>query len=243
VRKDEAAPRARWVEWPALLNARDLGGLPAAAGATRFGAVVRSDSLASLTQGGLAAMHDYGVGTVIDLRSPGERARWPSPVQGWSGYRARPVFDDAALRFVEERFSEDPGGFYVWPLARRPEAIAAILQTVARAAPGGVVIHCGIGKDRTGIVAALLLGLAGVDRGAVLSDFTLGADRLSRLADEDPDPDRRAQLRRWYRPDPALMIEMLDWLDRRFGGVAGYLRAAGLDEATQAGLRHRLTGG
>lgn len=172
-------------------------------------------------------MLGYGVRTVVELRSPGERAGWPSPVQDWSGYRARPVFDDAAMAIVEERFQADSTGFYVWPLEFRPEGIAAILQAIADAPPGGVVIHCGVGKDRTGIVAALLLTLVGVDRDAILSDFVLSGPRLSGLADREPDPDRRAQLRTWYQATPALLTEMLDRLDERYGGVAGYLRGAG----------------
>jgi hypothetical protein len=112
--------RERWVDWPDLLNARDLGGLPVGASATRFGTVVRSDSLSRLTEAGLTAMWDYGVRTVVDLRSPGERARWPSPVQDWGGLRARPVFDDAALAVVEQRFQADSTGFYVWPLETAP---------------------------------------------------------------------------------------------------------------------------
>lgn len=230
------------MDWPALLNARDLGGLPAGAGPTRFGAVVRSDSLARLTPAGLGAMHSYGVETVIDLRAPSERAHWPSPVQGWRGNRARPVFDDAALEFLEERFSDDQAGFYVWALESRAQGIAAILKAIADAPPGGVVIHCGIGKDRTGIVAALLLALLEVGREAILSDFILSGERLSQLAEEEPDRDRRAQLRTWYRPAPELLSEMLNMLDDRHGGVTDYLRAAGVDDATQTRLRHHLTG-
>jgi protein-tyrosine phosphatase len=102
-------------------------------------------------------------------------------------------------------------------------------------------MHCGVGKDRT-VVTALLLMLAGADRDSVLSDFLLSGPRPGRLADEETDPDRRAQLRTWYRPAPELLTEMLDRLDERYGGVAGYLRDAGLDGATQARLRQRLTG-
>lgn len=58
-------------------------------------------------------MRDYGVSTAVDLRAPRERARSPSPVQDWSGYRARPMFDDPALAFIEDRFRHDSTGFYV----------------------------------------------------------------------------------------------------------------------------------
>lgn len=225
----------RWVDWPALLNARDLGGWPAGNYKTRSGTIVRADSLARLTHDGVVAMQGYGVCTAIDLRSPGERARWPSPVESRSG-RARPLFDDATLAVWEERF-EDDGGGYVWAVESRPREVATILQEIADAAPGGVVIYCGAGKDRTGIVAALLLGLVGVERDAILADFMLTADRVSQLANEEPDPSRR----RLYRPEPELMTEMLNWLDDRHGGVAGYLRAAGVNNATQDRIRHRLT--
>jgi protein-tyrosine phosphatase len=90
-------------------------------------------------------------------------------------------------------------------------------------------VHCGVGKDRTGIVAGLLLAVAGVARDAILADYTLSGDRL-----------RGLRPRRWFRTDPGHLAALLDRVDERHSGVAGYLRWAGLDERCQRRLGDRL---
>jgi protein-tyrosine phosphatase len=175
----------RDLEWPALRNARDLGGLPAAGGRIRHGALVRADSLARLTGEGWAALGAHGVRTVIDLRNDDEvgaddAPRPPAvttihfPLDGmedtefWDVWMHRPEFGT-------------PHYYGPW-LERFPDRARAVLSAIAGAQPGGVAIHCVGGKDRTGLVTMLVLAVAGVPAEDAAGDYALSLERLG------PDP-------------------------------------------------------
>jgi protein-tyrosine phosphatase len=237
---EERVRNQRWLDWPALLNARDLGGLPVGAGVTPFGAIIRSDGLDRLTGPGLEAMQAYGVATIIDLRAPRERATWPNQARHLPGYRGLELADDRSLEWVTGRFNHDRKGWYVWYLEARASRVAAVLRAIADAPRGGVVVHCAIGKDRTGIIVTLLLALAGVEWEAIVADYLLSAEGLESLVEEEPDPSKRAQLRRWFKPDPELVVELLTHVHERYGGVDGYLRSVGLHDGERMRLRQRL---
>src|SRR5688572_11475261 len=167
--------RPRVLGWDGCLNARDLGGYPTRNGQeTRWGAIVRSDNLTPLTAAGRQALVAYGVRTVIDLRRPSETAEFANPY-------AEPGPHDVAYANVPfERPAADPdrepdslAAQYRWMLDTFPGGVAAIVTAIARAPAGGVLIHCMGGKDRTGLIAALLLDLAGVERAVIGEDYAL----------------------------------------------------------------------
>src|SRR5437868_3058205 len=154
----------RHLNWPDCQNARDLGGLPRPGGLTRSHVLVRSDYLGHLTAPGREALIAYGVTTVIDLRSASEVANKPNPFADGSGpaYVHRELIDDANMRQIGD--SPDMFERYLTILDNRPQAFRAIFESVA-AVDGGVLFHCYAGKDRTGLIAAMLLHLAGVSPG------------------------------------------------------------------------------
>src|SRR4051812_31790009 len=167
----------RHLQWDGCRNVRDLGGL----GRIRPGALVRADSLERLTAGGWAALEAHGVRTVIDLRNPdeiGEDAapRPPGvttvrlPLDGmedtgfWARWMHRPEFGT-------------PHYYGPW-LERFPERAARVLLAIARAEPGGVAYHCGIGRDRTGLVTMLVLAALDVPPAEAAADYALSAGRV-----------------------------------------------------------------
>lgn len=234
----------RRLDWEALLNARDLGGLPAAGFTTRFGAVVRSEGPKRLTGSGVAAVLAYGVRTIVDLRSPGELREAPSPLREHPGYRHVPWLDDGGLREAG-RFGGASTELYLWHLEGHPARVAAILQTIADAPPGGVLLHCTAGKDRTGMVVALLLSLAGVDRDTIAGDYALSETALRPIMERqlaaEADAAQRDLIERLLRARPEFITDVLTALDARHGGVAGYLDFAGVPVAAVDRLRQRLT--
>ena len=237
----------RRLAWEGLLNARDLGGYPTADGRqTRWGAVVRSDSPAALTPAGRLALLDYRVRSMVDLRLPAEVAAHPNPF-------AEPDTHDLAyanVSFVDPaapppgddtRLADDYKGM----LDRFRGPVAAVMAAIANAPEGGVLIHCAAGKDRTGLIAALLLGLVRVAPEMIAADYALTAECLrprneAWLENGPGDRDERAALLARFAPTAEVMLEVLDDLSERYGGVEPYLLEAGVTAADIARLRARL---
>jgi protein-tyrosine phosphatase len=212
---------------------------------TRSGVIVRSDNVASLTTDGIQAMWEYGVQAVIDLRSPGEVARRPSPFEpaGYGPlYLHVPVVDDA--------FADELAGTpampdrYVMILDRRQESVARAVSTIARV-DGPVVFHCFAGKDRTGLVAAILLSLAGVSRAAIGADYAETDLQMASRYEEwlaAAPPERLDSMRDELRCPPEWIIAALDHVRETWGGVEPYLAAGGLELGDLDRLRTKLGG-
>ena len=124
-----------------------------------------------------------------------------------------------------------------------PDMVATVMQAIANAQPGGVVVHCHSGKDRTGTVAALLLSLAGVAPEVIAADYAESQARLwplyEKLIAEAGGEDK---LDFWLKPTATagMMHTMLAHLDQKYGGVRGYLVAAGLSDVDLERLYQRL---
>jgi len=228
---------------PGLFNVRDLGDHPTTDGArTRPRSLLRADDLAQLQLPGLRALEAYGVRTVLDLRWPEEAARDPNPVpQALPGVRFEHV---SLLTHTEDewRLRSRDVAKELWKcvvLAHVRAELRRVLTVIAHAAPEALLFHCVAGKDRTGLVAALLLALADVEPQAIAADYAQSGENL-----------RAEYLRRYAGADPARIIEavrcppegaynMLKFLEEA-GGVRAYLGSIGLSGAEVAALRARL---
>lgn len=159
-----------------LCNARDLGGLVRASGGdTPFGVFFRSESLHAVTPEGWQRLHALGIRTVIDLRQPPERQRLAYQAPEW-----------CTVTHVDHDGLDDHPGFwadywdnglvstalyYLPHLKQLPHRSAAVLSAIAQAPEGGVLFHCVAGRDRTGIIAMLLLTVAGTVPEAIVDDY------------------------------------------------------------------------
>lgn len=234
-------------------NFRDVGGLPASGGVVRRGLVFRSDGLHALTDGDLELFRSLGIVTVFDLRGDGERERMPNRVPS----TPRCVMSPIRAAGVDPFEGAPPANRHEGELALRTMyasllehaagVIGGILTDLAQPTTVPAVIHCHGGKDRTGVVVALLLEALGTPRDAVIDDYE--------LTDRFRVPERRAAayadlVERGMAPEAALgvmgaprwaMAETLEQLDTELGGVEAYLRErAGMSGATLASLRDLL---
>ncbi|MER7672944.1 tyrosine-protein phosphatase [Kitasatospora sp. NPDC096128] len=230
----------RTLVWDGCLNVRDLGGLPTASGRqTARGAIARADNLDRLTREGWDALLDHGVRTVVDLRDAEEyRPLLPLP-EDVELIRV-PLDELAGPAWWEAHGRQDGTPLAFRPyLEHCPHAAAALVTAIAGARPGGLVVHCGAGRDRTGLAALLLLALAGVDRAAIAEDYLLSGPNVRPLYGMLglPDPYHRidAALAEAGTTAEAALAATLDWLD-----PAGYLLAAGVTPAQVAAVRARL---
>jgi protein-tyrosine phosphatase len=174
----------RHLDWDGCCNVRDLGGLRTRDGrTTRRGVLVRADSLARLREAGWAALWDYGIRTVIDLRNDNELASGDVTARptGLTTVHV-PIRLSADTAFMREygHLGSTPL-FFPHIMERRAARIAAIIAAVARAQPGGIAFHCAAGRDRTGLTSVLLLALAGVTLEEIVADYLLSAERLRPL--------------------------------------------------------------
>jgi protein tyrosine/serine phosphatase len=238
--------RSRELAWEGCLNVRDLGGLPTEdGGETRYGQVIRADSVRQLTDAGWKVVADYGVRTVVDLRGdyelrddpPGEL---PFDVVHVPFMEANEDEWDAIVNEIESAATAAPNAMeatrdvYLIFLDHFRLNAAAGLRAVARAPEGGVVVHCVGGKDRTGLLCAFLLQLANVRIEDIAADYALSEERLRPrqelwLAEAETEAERE-RLRRISRTPPESMVGVFAELERRYGGAKEFLRSTGLSD-------------
>src|SRR4051794_2307251 len=222
----------RHLPWDGCANVRALGGRPAAGGRTvRRGAIVRADALDRLSAEGWAALDAHGVRTVIDLRNDDELAEDAAPRPAGLTTLHRPLDGVEDTEFWKDWHGRPEFGtpIYYGPFLRRfPERTAAVFTAIAAAEPGGVAVHCGVGRDRTGLICILLLALAGVPAEAIAADYALSEARVpfGRVGD--------FYERAGTTPE-AVVAELLAGLD-----VEAYLRRAGVTAGELAAIRRRM---
>lgn len=232
----------RHLTWDGCANIRDLGGHAIPYGETRWGAIVRADAIRRLTDAGWEELVGHGISTIVDLRMDEELeadppAELPVRVVHVNVLAGSPPDYGKQLDALVDAVptpGEKTKAVYVDFLERFAPNFAAAIRAIADAPPGGVVVHCQGGKDRTGLVVALLLSLAGVSREEVAADYALSERNLATRqsaweaeAEDDAERERRRQI---GRTPPEAMVGVLDELDARYGGVREFLLSAGATE-------------
>lgn len=240
----------RILNWPACYNVRDLGGLPTVdGGVTCWRAIIRSDIPARLTAEGRQALLDYGVRTILDLREEGQVIEEPSIFMTLCDDPAMPTYLNLPLETREPAVSalmiasKDRPTIYCLILDHYPEQVAQIMRAIASAHAGGILIHCHAGKDRTGILTALLLGLAGVPDEVIAADYAESQRCLWPLWEkivEEAGGEEKADF--WLKPTATaeMMDRVLAHLRNRYSGVQNYLLTTGVTPAELTQIRKRL---
>jgi protein tyrosine/serine phosphatase len=224
--------------------------------------LLRADNLQDLSAADVRKLvHDLGLTTVVDLRSSNElAAEGPAPLDAVAGVRHahHPVLPelvtntdvvaDALLardRLDRSRYPDNPvTGHYLGYLEDRPDQVVGAVRSVARS-EGAALVHCAAGKDRTGVVVALALTVAGVPAQAVAADYAATGERTEAIVE-------RLSRSRLYvrditskpadlqRPRAETMTAFLEQMQARYGGVATWLTGNGLSPADLEALRVKL---
>jgi protein-tyrosine phosphatase len=245
--EDGSTHMTKWIELEGAHNVRDLGGLPAAQGRTRPRVLLRSDAVDSLTAADVTHLVEHvGLRHVVDLRSEPERVERGRGLLGARGTRytelqvltpqdlRRRATTRAALFAAGHPPAHILSDGYVELLELGAPAFAQALVALVEPTGTPALVHCAIGKDRTGVLVALLLAAAEVDRAAIVADYAASTEGLGRLISRRMDSDDQQvitdQVAAFTATAPAeTMDRMLDTLEARWGGAAAFFRAHGID--------------
>lgn len=222
-------------------NIRDVGGMPALGGRIRRGVLLRSGQLSGATTPGVARLRGL-VRHIVDLRDGEEVAAEPSEVDGPDTTHL-PLFLGSVRSFFETDTSLED--LYLHLLEESGERLVEAVRIIAAGEP--TLVHCTVGKDRTGITVALALAAVDADREAIIADYALTASQLP--------AERNARIAAYLRqvhpeavnavalatesPAP-VMRRLLETVDERWGSAAGYLRAQGMTDSELDDLKRAL---
>jgi len=239
----------RALDWDGCVNVRDLGGLPLQGGGeTRYGVLVRADNVRKLTDAGWDALAEHGVTRIVDLRWPEELAEDP-PRDVEIDVVHVSLLGDMDADYVDDVDDYLEAGdatgywssFYLQMLEQYRDNFGTVVAALADAPPGVVLFHCAGGKDRTGLIAALVLRAAGVGVDEIAHDYGLtGANLTTGWVDAAPDEEERRRRRFKQQTPPEAMARTVRALEDRHGDVTSYLRASGVSDEQLGRLRERL---
>jgi protein-tyrosine phosphatase len=242
----------RTVALSGVFNFRDLGGYPTVDGRTiRWRTLFRADGLDKLTPDDVDVLRPFGLRTVVDLRMAHEieqRGRFPIdayPVTfhnlsvmdaTWDRELARES-GLAPAEFLHERYTE--------MLDVHGPRFADAVRLLAAPATMPAVFHCAAGKDRTGLLAMLVLGALGVGHDDIVEDYALTSTTmeafLASIAEDPEFAERMANVPQlFFAADPQAMSMLLRDIESAHGSVRGYVRALGVGDAALASLEDQL---
>lgn len=237
----------RFLKLRGTMNTRDLGGLPLAGGGqTNTGVFYRSDVPMGLPEEDHAELKRVNLSTVIDLRQAHELERDPSCLQDRQGLDWHHVEVWGHIPQDEGPADEyDIVAFYRAALDHAGPGFARAVELLA-GSDGSALFHCTAGKDRTGLLALLLLEVAGVDTETIVADFALTHDRIGPLrerllADAEKNGVSREQFSRLLGATPEMIQPAIEHLHARYGGAEAYLKSHGVSQGTLETIRKKLT--
>lgn len=254
--RQSAAPgRTDWtrhIPFAGPANFRDLGGYPAKDGRrTRWRRVFRADGLHRLTPADLLGFERLGIRAIYDLRSDQECLAFPNPMASQQvaleRYVSRGEFEDGSV--LQEALQAEQRLFEVYLAIVRTAGplFGELLVALASEEDLPAVFHCAGGKDRTGLLAGMLLTTLGCDTETILGDYELtnscvtGARRRE-IIELFVASGMSAEAAAAFIAAPRwVMAETLATLDREYGSVEDYLREeAGIGRETVEALRAQL---
>ncbi|MFC9325929.1 tyrosine-protein phosphatase [Kitasatospora sp. NPDC057015] len=227
---------------PGVRNLRDAGGT-GGTGGLRPGRLYRSGSFHTLTPDGAQRLKALGLRTVIDLRSATELDNWPDLRHGLDHESVHLPTFPVDRESTDQPWPDNQADLYLYLPRYAGPSIAAVIRRLI--APGALpaLVHCAVGKDRTGLTVAVLQSLLGATEAEITADFLLSNAGLGLLDGPTPYVDETGTERISRPITAALLRSSLDWIRQNHGSVEGFVRAAGVTDDEVAALRAALGDG
>lgn len=241
---------ADWVDLEGCFNFRDLGSYRTRSGRQmRNGLIFRSDGLQHLSERDLLKLREeVGLRLIIDLRSPLEVEEIGcGPIAGQAEIVAVPLFNQTradANQHTNFKIPDNMGDLYFIMLQFAGGPIAEVIRLLAEA-DSPAVFHCAAGKDRTGVISAILLSLLGVPRETIVADYAFSRKNIDRINERLDSSDTYKNMMHTmpedaYDADPAAMESFLDRVDRELDGVEAWAAGRGIDRSIRDRLEEKL---
>ncbi|MCR8642726.1 tyrosine-protein phosphatase [Paenibacillus sp. N1-5-1-14] len=226
-------------------NVRDLGGYETKTGqTTRWGVFYRADGLHQLSEDSTQALIDRNIHTVIDLRSSFEVDKQKDVFDGMDGvhYINIALINPAKPKDIKITSLYD---MYVELVDYSQELILQVFKQFLEVKDGAILFHCTAGKDRTGVIAALLLELLGVPEKTIVEDYALTASCIApilpAMREARPSFVPEEMYERFLGCEPEYMEQLLHYMHEKYGSSEAYLRHIGLSEDELAELKSKFT--
>lgn len=233
--------KSKRIELDKILNCRDLGGYPCPDGATSFGRFLRCAIPETPTQDDIVTLMKNGVNTVIDLRDLAETERNPSVFRFLQGVDYHHIclleFNPAAV----EAFGSDLEKSYIYSIENHKEDYKRVLDVIADAKDGCIMYHCYFGKDRTGMLSAILLYIAGVGTQDIIADYQVSYTYLLPFIQKN-----FSQGSTWgceesfFKSDADTIAGLLNHINGKYGDIKGYLHHIGVTDETINKIKQRF---
>lgn len=218
-----------------VVNVRDLGGLKNKQGQDlKMGQFYRGAALHNITPTGLATAKEKGLKDIIDLRSTQEYTRNPDDFPSEAGFVVHniPMLDNLMSNMANDTddYPESMAEMYINILSHHQDGIGNVFEVFAQK-DGGVLFHCSIGKDRTGVISMLTLGIADVPEELIVMDYSMTGTV------EPPVSSRFAAPSYVFKSEPQTMEETLAWVNENYGSITGYLNKIGVGSHHQNAVK------
>ena len=224
-------------------NVRDLGGYPGIGGRpVRFKRFLRAGTLAYLADWEIDFLMDYGVRTVIDLRTPVEAAIEPNPLVKRNGVTCInvPLLTGDLSKYPYQHENPDAlSDMYIHIFSTNSDMIATAVRQIANAKEGAILYNCSAGKDRTGVLSYILLALAGVSKEDIIANYQITETYYLPLFKKyAPDFD---QIPVHYLTSQARNMELtIEFIANKYGNIKEYLLAHNVSPEDISKINKRL---
>lgn len=243
-----AADEQRLIPLQGAANVRTFANLKGRNGPIPAGSFVRAADLYRLTPADRDKLAASGVKLDVDLRTSGEAGSNRDLLADDPRFKYSRISLMGSEQIDLSKLPDTLGEMYVQSLSANQAQFREVFQLIAAQKEGAVLFHCTAGKDRTGMVAATLLSLAGVPRQDIVHDYAISAHYLGSSLDNNPaiaelvrqNPQIGVKLAALSGTEPANIEAFLDSLDKQHGGARAYLKTIGVSDAEVHSLLVRL---
>lgn len=230
-----------WVRLPLenLENCRDLGGYGTTEGEqTKWKSFLRADNMSKLDEEEITFLEEYGVKTVIDLRSDDETSAYKNPLSEIDAFDYHNIpLAGQLISNGNVNLGKTMGDFYVTMLKESP-GIEQIFNIIGQVDEGGVVFHCMAGKDRTGVLAMLLLGVAGVAKKDIITNYEVTYTNLESIQEYTKIPMEIPEA--FLHSKREFIIQAYDYIIENYGTFESYLIDKGIEKEVIERVKQRM---